>query len=169
MPGKARTIKRLNYPRREWKSFRGIHARLESDYEAAVDRLRQARDITGAITQRVQPSDSCSFGLAVLTLWCMAWEGTLQPTTFNRHNHPAFGIAVWLTLQQRPHSNYYVSQQDLRRDFRITLEASLATAMAVVQVMRSKGTYLFEPRLLRPTMFDCPASQTLANRMPVSH
>ena len=94
----------------------------------------------------------------------MAWEGTLHPATFNRHNHPAFGIAVWLTLQRRPQSNFYVPQQELRRKFRTALEDSLASTMVLVRGMNAHGIYLFEPRLLLPTIFDSAGSQRLANR-----
>jgi hypothetical protein len=119
-----------------------------------VDRIRQTLDIAGLITHRKQSSNSCSFGLAVLTLWSMAWEGTMLPATFNRHNHPAFGIAVWLTLQRRPHTNFHVSHQELRRKFRTALEDSLASAMTLARGMNAHGIYLFEPRLLLPTIFD---------------
>ena len=163
-PNHGQPVKRLSYMRNKWKGFRGIYRRLESDYEIAVDRIRQAREITGLITHRKQSSNSCSFGLAVLTLWSMAWEGTLHPATFNRHNHPAFGIAVWLTLQRRPQSNFYVPQQELRRKFRTALEDSLASTMVLVRGMNAHGIYLFEPRLLLPTIFDSAGSQRLANR-----
>jgi hypothetical protein len=163
-PNNGHPIKRLSYVRKKWQGFRGIYRHLESDYETAVDRIRQTLDIAGLITHRKQSSNSCSFGLAVLTLWSMAWEGTLLPATFNRHNHPAFGIAVWLTLQRRPHTNFHVSHQELRRKFRTALEDSLASAMTLARGMNAHGIYLFEPRLLLPTIFDSARSQRFANR-----
>lgn len=167
-PNHGQPVKRLSYLRKKWKGFSGICRHLESDYETAVARIRHARDITGLITHREQSSNSCSFGLAVLTLWSMAWEGTMLPATFNRHNHPAFGIAVWLTLQQRPHTNFDVSHQELRRQFRTAMESSLATAMVLARAMNAHGIYLFEPRLLLPTIFDCHRESKIGKSKPVS-
>lgn len=168
-PNGNHPVKRLNYLRHEWTGFRGVYIRLESDYESAVDRIRQRREIIGSITRRRQSSKSCSFGLAALTLWCMVWEGTLHPAILDTHGHPAFGIAVWLTLQERTHSNSQHPLQELRRKFRIALEDTLAKAMVLAQAMNSDGTYLFEPRLLLPTIFDCTESQRFTNRTSVTH
>ncbi|MFL9876693.1 hypothetical protein [Paraburkholderia megapolitana] len=99
-------------------------------------------------------------------IWSMAWEGTMLPATFNRHSHPAFGIAVWLTLQRRPHTNFHVSHQELRRRFRTALEDSLASAITLARGMNAHGIYLFEPRLLLPIIFDSARSQRFANRNP---
>ena len=62
------------------------------------------------------------------------------------------------------HTNFHVSHQELRRKFRTALEDSLASAMTLARGMNAHGIYLFEPRLLLPTIFDSGRSQRFANR-----
>jgi hypothetical protein len=166
---KGQPAKRLIYFQKQWESFTGVYSKLEFDYESAVNHIRTTHCISGFISERCQPSKSCSFGLAALTLWCMAWEGTLVPSTFNHHRHPAFGISTWLALQRRPGTNFYVPQQVIRRKFRVALEESLAAAIALAKAMNSRGMYLFEPRLLRPTIFDYADSPRLTKSKSVTY
>jgi hypothetical protein len=153
--------KKLLYVSKDWRSFGGAYSTLESDYETAVNRVMREREIVGFVTHKEQSSCSCSFGTAALTLWRMAWEGFMHPVMLELHSHPAFGIAVWLSLHPRPHKNAEVASEILLCEFQSALEASLGHAIVLAHVMHSRATYLLEPRLLRPSIFDCTCSQRL--------
>jgi len=73
-------------------------------------------------------------------------------------------LAALLTLPRWPHTNFHVSRQELRRNFRTALENSLASSLTLTRGINAHGIYLFEPRLLLPTIFDSARSQRLANR-----
>ena len=97
----------------------------------------------------------------------MAWEGVVHPHLLDRQFHPAFGIGIWLAHQRDAPTRSW-ERAKLMKDFEASLERTLATAIAVTQFMRSRGTYLFDRRLITPAICDSGQIHTFANQRTVT-
>jgi hypothetical protein len=152
----------LRYARRQWKGFRGEYVRLERRYVAALACLACRFDVPVRPLNAKEKVTACSFGFAAAVLWRMAWEGVVHVHYLDQHHHPAFGIGVWLALRPAI-ATHPTDRKNLMKDFDAVLERTLATAIAVTQFMRVRGTYLFEGRLVAPLICDFARSLTFAN------
>ena len=158
----------IHYTKHYWYSFRGDYAHLEHLYTTAVSKLacRFATPIRPHNTN--EQSHAFTIGVASFTLWRMAWEGVVYPYLLDRQFHPAFGIGIWLAHQRVAPTRSW-ERAKLMKDFEASLERTLATAIAVTLFMRSRGTYLFDRRLIALAICDSGQILTLANQRTVTH
>jgi hypothetical protein len=158
----------LHYTKHYWYSFRGDYAHLEHRYTTTVSALacRLAAPIPPRNTN--EPSHAFTIGVACFTLWRMAWEGVVHPDLLDRQLHPAFGIGIWLA-HHRDAPTRAGERAKLMKDFDASLERTLATAIAVAQFMRLRGTYLFDRRLIVPAICDSAQITTFANQRTATH
>ena len=150
----------LRYSRRQWPHFDGIYLRLESDYRGAVANLQNQI----GTNQRMSSSRAVSLCELASTLFRMAWEGVQQSRLLDVANHPAFGIAVWLALFDRPSTESAALMQSTRAQFFEALVTVLASAIMWAHRLREAHSVIPPGRLLLPEIFEVSRSQRFANR-----
>ena len=151
----------LRYSRRQWPHFSGIYLRIESDYRGAIANLQ------GQIKNNHRTSSPRTISLCELatTLFRMAWEGAQQFNGLDYANHPAFGIAVWLALFDRPSAETATQVQSTRAQFFEALVTVLASAIMWAHRLQNTNNSVIPPgRLLLPEIFDASRSQRFENR-----
>lgn len=150
----------LRYSRRQWPHFDGIYLRLESDYRGAIANLQNQI----GNNQRMSSSRAVSLCELASTLFRMAWEGVQQSHLLDGANHPAFGIAVWLALFDRPSAESAALMQSTRTQFFEALVTVLASAIMWAHRLREAHSAMPPGRLLLPEIFAVSRSQRFANR-----
>ena len=150
----------LRYSRRQWPHFDGIYLRLESDYRSAVSNLQKQI----GNNQRMSSPRPVSLSELALSLFRMAWEGVQQPRFVDLANHPAFGIAVWLALFDRPSPVSAAPMQETRAQFFDALVTVLACAIMWAHRLRESNSTMPPGRLLIPEIFAVARSQRFENR-----
>jgi len=149
------------FPTSAWPAFGGVFLTLESQYRCVLQLLNFA---TSAPRHHTFPSKSRRSRSLATLLFRMTWEGTHDPSYLDQHNHPSFGIALWLSLVEMRHIERDRPDSAIQAGFAEAMQRTLVAALHWSWAIAEAPDSVETPYLLIPEIVDFVRSQNFRNR-----
>lgn len=155
------TISAATEPTRKgWHGYSTQFLRLEARYHHILTALNE-RSLTES---RHSNTGEHQLLERATTIFRLTWEGVCDPKYLNQHDHPAFGIGVWLSLVQMRYGRTRRPANELLVAFDDAMTVTLATAIRWAWLLNITKIKADPPRLLLPEIFDSARSQRFEKR-----